>query len=211
MTSIHPTIPRLVVRDSFDDEDLTDIDDVFIRDGKRGLKTNTDRAAKRPLMAPRRKSKITVKLSSTAITYQSLLLPLCYGLTALGVLFALMLLCVLTINIFPIPISMIRTWFSVKSKPVMNITDILPCTSLISRVVWTRTLPKLTSEAPLRSVDINNDGVEDIILGFSTGIKFLAHIHVFYNLLYCHYDFIISILLADCRTMSFIYLYSVVL
>ena len=41
---IYPPLPKLAVRDSVDDDDLTDIDDeVFIRDGRNsGLKLDDD-------------------------------------------------------------------------------------------------------------------------------------------------------------------------
>uniref|UniRef100_A0A1B6D827 Transmembrane protein n=1 Tax=Clastoptera arizonana TaxID=38151 RepID=A0A1B6D827_9HEMI len=50
---------KLAVKDSFDEEDVSDDvdDEVFIRDGKNGFKVDEERGVKRPLMAPRRKFK----------------------------------------------------------------------------------------------------------------------------------------------------------
>lgn len=177
MANGYPAAPRLSVRDSFDDEELTDIDDeVFIRDGKRDgiLKINDESGVKRPLMAPRRKQKLG-HLQSPPLTFKALLIPLCYGLMALVVLLGLMLLCIITINIFPVPFGMLKNLFSGGVTLEVTITKVsrenepLPCTSLATSVVWMRTMPKLTSEAPLRSLDVNGDSIEDIILGFSTG------------------------------------------
>ncbi|XP_063981625.1 uncharacterized protein LOC135164846 isoform X1 [Diachasmimorpha longicaudata] len=181
MANGYPSAPRLSVRDSYDDEELTDIDDeVFIRDGKRDgiLKINDESGVKRPLMAPRRKQKLG-HLQTPPLTFKTLLIPLCYGLMALVVLLGLMLLCVLTINIFPVPFGMLKNLFSGGVTLEVTITKVsrenepLPCTSLATSVVWMRTMPKLTSEAPLRSLDVNGDGIEDIILGFSTGLDAL--------------------------------------
>ncbi|XP_011300782.1 uncharacterized protein [Fopius arisanus] len=172
--------PRLSVRDSFDDEELTDIDDeVFIRDGKRGgiLKINDESGVKRPLMAPRRKQKLGHP--QTPLSFKAFLIPLCYGLMALIVLLGLMLLCILTINIFPVPFGILKNVFSGGVTLEVTITkasrenELLPCTSLATSVLWMRTMPKLTSEAPLRSLDVNTDGIDDIILGFSTGLDAL--------------------------------------
>lgn len=82
------------VRDSFDDDEVSDDvdDEVFIRDGKNGFKLNDDRGAKRPLMAPRRKTK-----SSSGNQFHSevskqpqcktFCVPCCYGISALVALF----------------------------------------------------------------------------------------------------------------------------
>jgi hypothetical protein len=46
---------KLAVRDSFDEDDLSDDadDEVFIQDGRNGLKHDDERGVKRPLMPPR--------------------------------------------------------------------------------------------------------------------------------------------------------------
>nr|KAF7427545.1 hypothetical protein H0235_007239 [Vespula pensylvanica] len=54
MMEVYPTLPKFMVQECPDEDDLTDIDDeVFIRDGKNGgLKLDEDGGVKRPLMAP---------------------------------------------------------------------------------------------------------------------------------------------------------------
>lgn len=175
MSAVYPTLPKLAVRDSIDDDDLTDIDDeVFIRDGRNGgLKLDDDGGVKRPLMAPRRKCKKSCSFQTHKhIPYKALLLPLCYGITALIVVLGLIILCIFTANIFPMPLTILRNWLSHELKDSVNKSEVIPCTSLSSKVLWTKSLPKLTSEAPLRSNDVNLDGIEDIIVGFSTGRKY---------------------------------------
>ncbi|EZA56528.1 hypothetical protein X777_03315 [Ooceraea biroi] len=172
MSAVYPTLPKLAVRDSIDDDDLTDIDDeVFIRDGRNGLKLDDDGGVKRPLMAPRRKCKKSCSFQTHKFPYRALLVPLCYGIAALAVVLGLIVLCIFTVNIFPMPLTILKNWLSHELKDSVNKSlEVVPCTSLASKVLWTRTLPKLTSEAPLRSNDVNSDGVEDIIVGFSTGL-----------------------------------------
>lgn len=169
MAGVHPKIPRLSVRDSFDDEDLSDIDDeVFIRDGKNSiLRIDDDCGVKRPLMAPRRKYKAHFP-ETTHLPYKTLFAPFCYTLIGFAIILGIIILCVIVITQFPLPDNLFKTWFPKPKKTDIN--DLAPCTSLSSNLQWSRTFPKLTSEAPLRSNDVNGDNIEDIIVGFSIGI-----------------------------------------
>lgn len=65
--------------------------------------------------------------------------------------------------------SILKNWLSHNLKDSLHESNIIPCTSLTSKILWTKSLPKLTSESPIRSNDVNDDGIEDIIIGFSTG------------------------------------------
>ncbi|KAG7201664.1 hypothetical protein KM043_004394 [Ampulex compressa] len=172
MSAVYPTLPKLSVRDSIDDEDLTDIDDeVFIRDGRNGsLKIDDDGGVKRPLMAPRRRCKKTCNFESYRFPYRALFVPFCYGLLALVILIGLIILCIFTANIFPMPLNILKNWLTRDLKHASNQSNVIPCTSLATKILWTRSLPKLTSESPLRSNDVDGDGIEDIIVGFSTGL-----------------------------------------
>lgn len=204
MSAVYPTLPKLAVRDNIDDDDLTDIDDeVFIRDGKNGgLKLDDDGGVKRPLMAPRRKSKKSCHFQTHKFPYKALLLPLCYGMTVILVL-GLIVLCTFTTNTFPMPLTILKNWLSHEPKDSVNkSSEVIPCTSLSSKIVWTRSLPKLTSEAPLRSNDVNSDGIEDIIVGFSTGIKLkMAYYYGYFVILM----FFFYLLLVDLKFLAIIY------
>ncbi|XP_015432829.1 PREDICTED: uncharacterized protein LOC107188942 [Dufourea novaeangliae] len=172
MSAVYPALPKLAVRDGFDEEDLTDIDDeVFIRDGKNGgLKLDDDGGVKRPLMAPRRKCKKSYSFETYRFSSRTCYIPLCFGLMALIILLSLITLCIYIVNIIPVPMSILKNWLSHGIEQTLNESNIIPCTSLATNIVWTKSLPKLTSESPLRSSDVNEDGVEDIIVGFSTGL-----------------------------------------
>ena len=176
MSGVYPKLPRVAVRDSFDDDDLSDVDDeVFIRDGKNGiLKIDDDGGVKRPLMAPRRKCK-THFSETSHLPYKTLFAPFCYTLLGFAIVLGIIVLCIITITRFPMPVNAFKNWLSKDAGKILE-KHVIPCTSLNSKIQWTRTFPKLTSEAPLRSNDINGDNVEDIIVGFSTGINFYFHI-----------------------------------
>ncbi|XP_017875939.1 uncharacterized protein LOC108622524 isoform X2 [Ceratina calcarata] len=172
MSAVYPALPKLSVKDGFDDEDLTDIDDeVFIRDGKSdSLKLDDDRGVKRPLMAPRRKYKKSYNFETYRFSNRAICVPLCFGFMALVVLLSLIVLCIYIVNIIPMPIAILKNWLSHEPEEALHESNIVPCTSLTTKILWTRSLPKLMSESPLRSNDVNGDGIEDIIVGFSTGL-----------------------------------------
>lgn len=48
---------------------------------------------------------------------------------------------------------------------------LLPCSDLVVTDVWKVNLPLLTSESPIRMLDVNQDGIDDAIFGFGTGKK----------------------------------------
>lgn len=174
---MYPALPQLTVRDSFDDDDLSDVDDeVFIRDGRNGgLKLDDEGGVKRPLMAPRRKCKTSRISERHGFPRKALLAPFCYGLFALLVLLGLIILVIFAVSVFPMPLTVLKNWLSREMENDINNADVVPCTSLATNIVWTRTLPKLTSEAPLRSNDVNGDKIEDIIVGFSTDPSFICN------------------------------------
>ncbi|XP_053989156.1 uncharacterized protein LOC128881821 [Hylaeus volcanicus] len=173
MSAVYPTLPNLPTRDGIDDDDLTDIDDeVFIKDGKNGsLKIDVDGGVKRPLMAPRRKCKKSYNFETYRFSNVTFYVPRCILFVTLVILLiSAFTLCMYVVNLNPMPMSIMKNWLSHDFKDTSNESDIVPCTSLATKMLWTRSLPKLISESPLRSSDVNDDGVEDIIVGFSTGL-----------------------------------------
>jgi len=80
---------KLSVKDSFDEEDVSDDvdDEVFIRDGRNGYKLDEERGVKRPLMAPRRKvkhNKVNIEPNlRVRSTFKVLWAPCFYGILAL--------------------------------------------------------------------------------------------------------------------------------
>ena len=175
MSEVHPKTPRLSVRDSFDDDDPSDVDDeVFIRDGKHGiLKIDDDCGLKRPLMASRKKPKVTHFSDTSQVPIKTVLAPFCYTVIGFGIIIGLIILCAITIIKYPTPLNDIKNWLTPKLKKPIESLHIVPCTSLESEIVWTRSFPKFLAEAPLKSTDVNGDGINDLIVGFGTGTSCL--------------------------------------
>lgn len=201
---------KLVVRDSLDLSDISEVeDDVFIKDG-RTCKTYEETGLKRPLMAPRRKngkaSKIIPIMKKQRTRCWTCCEPFCYGLAAVTVLIgkrficnkivyflishlnfylALIFLAALILTMFPVPLQKMKIWFH-KDLPFSNNSsksytfsslfhygrnsnndlELVPCTQITVRKVWSKPVPKLSSETPIRKADLNNDGIEDIIVGY---------------------------------------------
>lgn len=68
---------------------------------------------------------------------------------------------------FPLPIDKIKNWIIYETSDNTSV-KLLPCKDLKITDIWTVSLPKFISEAPMRSLDVNSDGIEDIIIGFGT-------------------------------------------
>lgn len=178
---------ELVVGSSLDlDDDLSDVEEVFIRDGKNGKSRDIEN---KPLMPSRKKhqhknSKTTQQLKILKKQYKRsrcsrCLEPFCY---ALLVLLIILILSAIVLTLFPV--QKLKMMFqnaspnlyqallennvdatSVVLQPTPTVEQV-PCQNLAVTKVWSRTFAKLNSEAPVRKTDLDGDGVDDIIVGF---------------------------------------------
>ncbi|XP_072398670.1 uncharacterized protein [Diabrotica undecimpunctata] len=159
---------------SLDDDDLSDVEDeVFIRDGKNGYKLADELTVKRPLMAPRRKatrSDLGTRLK-TKPHCKAFFKPCCYIFAALSILIGLIILVVVLVSIYPLPLDKVRDWIIKRSQKSeqLTATKLLPCDNLKVTDIWSTTLPKLTTDSPVRALDVDGDGIDDVLFGFSTG------------------------------------------
>lgn len=64
-----------------------------------------------------------------------------------------------------------------KSKKIVG------CSQFGVEEVWVKNFPKLLTESAIRLVDINQDGVQDVVFGFATGrnIQFLCSLNISSN------------------------------
>ncbi|KFB42637.1 AGAP002184-PA-like protein [Anopheles sinensis] len=113
--------------------------------------------------------------------------PFCYGLAAVTVLIGLIVLAALLLTAFPQPLQKIKVWFHKESAFSSGIIrdkfgslmytadgfgdrngslEMVPCTRITVQNVWTRVVARVSSESPLRKLDVNGDGVEDVIVGY---------------------------------------------
>ncbi|KAF5276755.1 hypothetical protein FQR65_LT16205 [Abscondita terminalis] len=158
------------VRESvtLDEDDLSDVEDeVFIRDGKTGYKFE-DISVKKPLMAPRRKigrSDIGTRIKNRP-PCKAICKVCCYAFIALSVLVGLIVLVIVLVSLFPLPLDKLKVWIVSKDKNSLNL---LPCNDYKVTDVWSATFPKFISESSVQILDVNQDGVDDVIFGFGTG------------------------------------------
>lgn len=80
------------------------------------------------------------------------------------------MLVIILVSLFPLPLDKFKLWFSSKSSNTEKVSKVLPCRELNVTEIWTYSLPKLTSESTMRALDVNLDGIEDIVFGFGIGI-----------------------------------------
>ncbi|KAJ8679267.1 hypothetical protein QAD02_015054 [Eretmocerus hayati] len=172
MSGTHQKLPRVSVKDSFDEDDLSDVDDeVFIRDGKSGIiKIDDDCGVKRPLMAPRKKHKTHFAETSSKVPYRTLFAPICYILVAFLLLIGFIVISIMVMSRLPFSMKIFKGWIPQDDKIIPKKQNAVPCTSLNSKIQWIKSFPKITAEAPLRSIDVDGDHIDDIIVGFSTGL-----------------------------------------
>lgn len=79
------------------------------------------------------------------------------------------MLVVVLVSIYPLPLDKLRMWITSKSDQSDKPRGHLPCTSLKITDVWTLNLPYIRTESPVRTTDINKDGMDDLVFGFRTG------------------------------------------
>ncbi|KAG4068752.1 hypothetical protein HA402_002443 [Bradysia odoriphaga] len=176
---------KVTVRESLDDDFSDDVeDDVFIRDGKMS-KSYEENGLKRPLMAPRRKKQ---KVSSPVAAIMKKKVkcwrccePFCYGFIALAILIAIIFLAAILLTMFPVPLQKVKLWLrkdgqlqvpsDLNDYALFN-GELVPCTQISVQKTWSKAFSKLSSESPVRKCDVNQDGVEDIIIGYGIDDNF---------------------------------------
>lgn len=102
--------------------------------------------------------------------------PFCYGLAAVVILVALILLAALLLTMFPIPLQKIKVWLrrDVPLNAQLAKFDILkpeqvPCSQISVQRVWSTPFARLNSESPVRKADLNGDKIDDIVFGYGIG------------------------------------------
>lgn len=79
---------------------------------------------------------------------------------------------------FPVPLQKVKLWLrkdgqiqipnDVADYPMFN-GELVPCTQISVHKTWSKAFSKLSSESPVRKSDVNQDGIEDIIIGYGIG------------------------------------------
>ena len=115
----------------------------------------------KPLMHPRKRVKTKVRTRQTKGCLQRCVWPFLYVIFFMGAITALVLAVVYSLNFFD------------KRASASSQKKILGCSHVTKNTVWTVGIPKLVTESSFRLVDVNSDGVLDILFGFATGLRFI--------------------------------------
>jgi hypothetical protein len=177
---------ELIVGSSQDiDDDMSDVEEVFIRDGRGGMSRDIEN---KPLMPSKKKhqhknSKTTQQLKILKKQYKRSKCnrccePFCYLVI---LLFVCIIFAAIVLTLFPI--QKLKLMFqnatpklyqafldntnsiSTSQQQVISLESV-PCQNLGVNIVWSRNFAKLNSEAAVRKSDLDGDGIEDIIIGF---------------------------------------------
>ncbi len=96
---------------------------------------------------------------------------------------AIIFLAAILLTMFPVPLQKVKLWLrkdgqlqgpSELNDYAMFDGEIVPCTQISVQKTWSKAFSKLSSESPVRKCDVNQDGVEDIIIGYGIGVLFIT-------------------------------------
>lgn len=182
---------ELVVGSSQDiDDDLSDVEEVFIRDGKRGKCREIEN---KPLMPSRKKhqhknSKTTQQLKILKKQYRRSKCSRCCEPFCYLLILTLVLIIFAAIVLTLFPVQKLKLMFqnatpklyqaflsnnigsgginSINEQQRVELIEKVPCQNLKVNIVWNQTFAKINSEAAVRKADLDGDGIDDIIIAF---------------------------------------------
>ena len=160
---------------SDDDDDDSDDLDGEIDDGfSKGLHSPT-RNVQKPLMPPNRTTKIRRVHSKPWCTTRACLVFFVWLAFFSICVAGLVLLILRAVDSTDSKTDSSQSYFVKKvlldKQGLLNDeSNILPCDELFATKVWHATFPKLMTETAVRPNDVNGDGVDDLMVGFSTGV-----------------------------------------
>ncbi|XP_035703612.1 uncharacterized protein LOC110843502 isoform X2 [Folsomia candida] len=168
---------KLEVNENYEEADLSDVeDDVFVRSGGRnGYRVEYD-IAKKPLMTPRKKvygfdnmknGGLHTEVRSAPQSLRVICMPMCYILISTFAFLGLITVITFLTNYVSWPLSIVNIWK--KGHGSSGSQQFVPCDNFEVTDVWVQQFPKLLTESAFRLVDVNGDGVDDIIFGYATG------------------------------------------
>lgn len=116
--------------------------------------------------------------------------PFCYGCLALSAIIGVIVFISVLMTMFPMPLQRLQVWVNNHTSATPSIAnnsstlaginvgsglffgEETPCTLIRSRTVWSSTFAQLNSESPVRKIDVNRDGVLDMVFGFGLDDSF---------------------------------------
>lgn len=156
--------------DEDDSDDLDEIDDSYNK-----VLHSPTRKVQKPLMAPNRTTKIRRAHSKPWCTTRACFVCFVW-LTFFSICVAgLVLLILRAVDSVSSKTDASQSHFIKKTLlgkqySADDESDFSPCDELHATKVWHAAFPKLMTETAVRPNDVNNDGVDDLMVGFSTGV-----------------------------------------
>ncbi|XP_005096752.1 uncharacterized protein LOC101850327 [Aplysia californica] len=150
----------------------SDEDEVFVQD------PNLEISASKPLMHPRSKGqRATVKTRTLDCRLCAMCKPLLYFIVLVSVLCGVMATIVYVANRHKVQTHAGKLTTASEAADVSGVNDltgkeetiVIGCDKVEVEDVWVVGVPKLLTESAFRLVDVNQDGVLDVVLGFATG------------------------------------------
>lgn len=165
----HVALPTGAYHDNYQssDDDVTTTDDDVM--GTYIDELPPDQVLK-PLMHPRARQRPTVRVKSQRNNpppWQRLLWPLVYLFIFLASLAAFVCLIIYVVNVYTN--KLFHTGAQVTGAQGNSDRRLVGCSDIKVEDVWVVGLPKLLTESAMRLLDVNQDGVNDIIMGYATG------------------------------------------
>ncbi|TRY71775.1 hypothetical protein TCAL_12171 [Tigriopus californicus] len=144
--------------DEFSDED----DEVFMQHSRNG----SDSSARKPLMKKKRKAKngggLHASIRTSKPKYRRCCGPLCWTFLAFKSLIGILAVTIILVNYFTHTGWFFWHWGGSGLKPA-------PCHRLEVIPIWSQNFPMMLSEGNLRLLNISQDNVLDVVIGFGTG------------------------------------------
>lgn len=139
------------------------------------------RSSSKPLLKPSKTRKAMAAIFRKRNRCWRYCEPFCYAFAALLVLVLLVILCIFLLALFPVSLQKIKSLFhDTKLSFALNkvgfetmptgqlfLGESTPCTQIAVSKVWSKAFTRLSTESPVRTVDINGDGASDIVMGYS--------------------------------------------
>lgn len=151
------------------------------------------RSGSKPLLKPSKTRKAMAAIFRKRNRCWRYCEPFCYAFAALLVLVLLVILCIFLLALFPVSLQKIKSLFhDTKLSFALNkvgfetmptgqlfLGEQTPCTQIAVSKVWSKAFTRLSTESPVRTVDINGDGASDIVMGYSVddSIQYQSETH----------------------------------
>ena len=150
------------------DDELSSDDEYEDDSGKYTEDLPPDQVSK-PLMHPRQRPRVKVKRAKRK-NWQHIVWPIVYMFIFLASMAAFVCLIVYVVNTYTNKLLLAEFNHMPQSRGQQNKT-LIGCSDVEVEDVWVVGRPKILTESAFRLLDVNQDGILDVIFGFATGMS----------------------------------------